>query len=256
MTTKTTIAAMTAALCIGVAGCRGGGGGYEPKAVETVAQAKVAAGQEATLFPVAEGNQWVYAVQFQAQSQGEPANREGTLTFTIRNVVDEPNGAKRFGMEIASEDGPPQRQTWRITQNGIYVVSQTAGAAGQVVAFNPPQIVIPFPIEDDRAFAWEGVGALPAGGTQGRSKIAGRIVGVQEFDTDSKRMSGVCMETLQEWKFQQAAQGGAPSQTVDGVAANSIWFVPNVGIARYRQEIAFGNTVAVTVLRLKSHTVK
>lgn len=256
MTTKTMIAAMTAALCVGVAGCRGGGGTYQPQAVETVAPAKVAAGQEATLFPVAEGNQWVYAVQFQAQSQGEPVSRESTLTFTIRNVVDEPNGAKRFAMEIVSGEGPSQRQTWRVTQNGIYVVNQSAGAAGQVITFNPQQIVIPFPIENDRAFSWEGVGALPAGAAQGKSKISGRIVGVQEFDTDSKRMSGICIETMQQWKVQQPAQGGNPAQSVDGAAANSIWFVPNVGIARYRQEIAFGNTVAVTVLRLKAHTVK
>jgi hypothetical protein len=254
MTMRTLSAAVTAAMIMGLAGCRGGGE-YVPQAVETVTPAKIAPGQEATLFPVAEGNQWVYSLQFQAQAQGEPVNQEDTVTFTMRNVANEPNGARRFVIEISRRDAPTQRQTWRVSPRGIFVIQQPAGEEAAQVAFNPPQIVMPFPVENDREFTWEGVGALPAGGVSGRSRISGRIVGVQEFDTDARRMSGVCVETIQQWTIRQPAAGGQPAQDIRGMAASSIWFVPNVGIARYRQELAFGNTVAVTVLRLKSHTV-
>lgn len=236
---------LVGALALGafLAGCGSGdGGAYKPKAVEKAAPVpEVAAGQETNLMPFAEGNEWVYESSIVLQQGGQQATNETDVTFRVVRATPGANGTDAV-LEIKSQEGQPERQTWRINPKGLY---QVAAGAGNPLPFDPPQPAATFPLEKGREIKWTGVGLLPGGG-RGQSTLTQRVLATQEIDTAMGRMMAIPVETRQNWGSGQTA----------GQSASTVWWVPGTGIVRFRQEIATPAASAVQVLRLKSKSLK
>lgn len=207
-------------------------GTYQPVATKKVEPAKIAPGNEAELFPAKEGSQWVYETE-QVTAQG---TQVGEVIFRAVKVIPTADGNK---VQFEMENGGKiiDRQTWLINGKGIFQL--TSGP--QQVAFEPPQPVLLFPADAGRTFSWQGKG-VTSGGQIGTSTIKSTIIGPQEIDTGTGTMSGIAV--------QQTSEGKVNNQAFK--TASMVWFVPKVGLARYKQQVAAGTIL----LRLKNYTSK
>ncbi|HMS53902.1 MAG TPA: hypothetical protein PKA27_00750 [Fimbriimonadaceae bacterium] len=207
-------------------------GTYQATAAKKVEPAKVTPGNEAELFPTKEGSQWVYETE-QVTSQG---TQVGEVIFKAVKVIPTGDGNKvQFEMENGGK--VIDRQTWLINSKGIFQL--TSGP--QQIPFDPPQPVLLFPAEQGRTFSWQGKG-VTSGGQIGTSTIKSTIMGPQEIDTGTGAMSGIAV--------QQTSEGKVGNQAFK--TASMVWFVPKVGLARYKQQVAAGTIT----LRLKNFTSK
>lgn len=238
--TTTLICALTAGAFL--AGCNSGGGTYQPKAVEKAAPLPaVTAGQEASIMPLTLGNEWVYESSIVVQQGGQQASNETDVTFRIVRSTTNANGTTGI-LEIKTQEGQPERQTWLTNSKGVYQVS---AGANNALPFTPAQPAVTFPLEKGRKVNWTGTGLLPGGG-RGASRLTQTILDNQEVDTAMGRMIAIPVETRQSWGSGQTA----------GQSASTVWWVPGTGIVRFRQEIVTPQASAVQVLRLKSKSLK
>lgn len=226
-----------ALVAIAIVGCRGGdGNGYTPVPPSKLEPVSVKPGQEATLMPIAVGNQWTYNVETIIATQKGKAQRKGELTFKITKVDDTSNG-KRATIDILSSGKVTERQIWLVNDKGIYQVS--TGVA-KPVTYSTPIPLILFPVDKNKTFKWKG-----SGGPYQRS-IDAKILENQEVDTDEKRYSAIGVETKGENK------DGKVTQKTSGI----IWFVPGVGLVRYRESTLSSENATEQLLQLKSHSLK
>ena len=91
----------------------------------------------------------------------------------------------------------------------------------------------------------EGTGPMP-NGQIGQNSVEGEILGSQEVDTENGRLTSIAVENKTRFSV--------PNGT--GKADSLMWLAPGVGIARYTQDASVGNTRALLVLKLKSHSLK
>jgi hypothetical protein len=228
-------------LVLGLCGCNKDGSGYVAKPVPKVEDVKLSQGDEKNLFPLVEGNQWVYTSEVVLQdSKGQQRSQKSVLTFAVKSVQSAADG-KTGLIEISDGGKVTEKQEWQVTSKGIFQVS--AGDKG--IKFTPPQLALEFPATAGSTFKWEGKGLLPGGG-EGMSKSTGKVLGPQQVDTDLGRMSAIAVETSQQW-----TADGKPGQ-----ASSTVWWAPKVGIVRFHQEIATKGIQAVQTLRLNSKSVK
>lgn len=232
-------------LVVAAVGCGKEGGGYKPTPVAKVAPVTIAEGSEQDLFPLVVGNQWVYNMEFSVEATNQqPQQGQGDLTFRVSSVVNEPDGSKKATIDILTAGKLNERQVWRTNKKGLFQI--TTGQIANQVTYTPAQPAILFPVTPGKTFTWSGSGAYPGGG-KGTSNSRGVILGSREVDTDMGRMSAIAVESDQSWTTDKG---------VKGRAASTIWFAPQVGIVRFRQEIAAGNVTAVQKLTLKSKSLK
>lgn len=225
-----------------LAGCgSGGGGSYTPKQTKKVDPAVVAPGQEANLFPWKVGNQWTYTLEGMRMSQqGQQADPVRTITYKLTAVAPVEGGEKAT-FEISQDGAVMDRQVWLRNAKGIFQVSVSPAN----VPFTPMQPALVFPVKEGAKFKWTGTGVVP-GGDQGKSTTESTVVGPQEIDTESGRMSGIAIETQTQWS----------SGNLKGMTNSVAWWTPGYGIVRFKQT-AMANNVAVTqLLKLKSATLK
>ncbi len=239
-------------LGVGLAGCNKGGGdstssgNYTPKKPAEAIPYNLAPGQDADLFPAAEGNTWVYSSKAVVNPGG--AMNEGELTFKCVKVEQLPEG-KLVKIDIVSKDpSKPEKTAWLITKDGIYQVA--AGSQGS--QFVPRQPVVPFPAQPGKEFSWEGTGLLP-GLTNGKSTLTGTITGVVEAETEIGRFKALAVDTTQRWTI--PAKDKQPETR--GESHSTIYYAPKVGIVRFRQELGLSSgATAVQIITLKSKTLK
>lgn len=226
---KLTTSALSLAIALALFGC-GSDGGYSPKKTETVAPVKVAAGQESTLMPLEDGNQWVYT----SESNGK--KDELTLrAVNIRSV----EGGKRATLEATNATGQKMALDMRVDSTGVYQETTMSGKA-----YTPAQPLILFPFEgENKEFTING--PYPVDG-EGTMKVTVKYLGPQEVDTDMKRMSAIAVESLTTWT------------TPDGPASSHAitWWVAGIGFVRQRQEITLPKGSAVVLMKLKSYSTK
>ncbi len=202
--------------------------------------AVVAPGQEMSLFPVAEGNQWVYEVNTSLQTnQGTRTNTQ-EATFRITKVSPEGDG-KLATMEVVIDGKVSERSQWSVDSSGIYQNS----AGNPVVPFKPRQLIVKFPIANEGTFSWTGTGRRNAG-SNGLQTVNSKILGPQEVDTPMGRLSAIAVESESTWK------DAKNTYSMKG----TIWWAPNIGIVRYVQAIGAPGAISTVVLRIKSKSLK
>jgi len=242
---------------IAVLGCGSSGpsaSGYVPKKPASLPSATVAAGQEATYFPFAVGSQWTYDSQTSRSVNGHadtPKKQE--ITYRLDKLTKSPNGGQDATFTILTNGEINDQEVWRVESTGIYQV-----AMGRV-RLNPlstPQPMLPFPVKAGQTFSWSGsITADKDGVRQSTSK--GTILGEQPIDTVTSQYNAIAVDTT----------GTLKGKSSDMLTHSILWFIPNVGIGRFKMEIA-GNVDApaakgkkvtvdmVQVLELKNYSPK
>lgn len=230
-----------AALILAGCGSGGGGGSYEAKSVKQIEPAKLAPGQEASIFPWKVGNQWTYTLDgFQQSAQGQASQPTIEVTYRVVSVDPVPGGEKAT-LEVTRDGAVMDRQVWTRNDKGLFQVS-----VGQTATpFDPMQPALLFPLDTGKTFKWTGKGVVP-NGTVGTSKSESKVTGPQEVDTEMGRLSAIAVETQSEWT----------SGNLKGLTNSVSWWKPGTGIVRFKQT-AIANQIAVTqLLKLKSATLK
>ncbi len=227
-------------------GCnQGQASGYTPEVVKVVTRADVAPGKERALFPMVRGNQWVYDVDITIVQASGRQNRKEELTFRCTNVYT--RGKKTYAtLEAVMNGQVNERQQW-VFEDGVGLFQESVGDPAK--PFIPPQPALRFPIKKDNVFRWEGTGWVPEGRVT-KSKSESKILGPEEIDTGVGRMEAVTVQNISRWE--------------NGVAVQTTWWAPGVGIARYRQEVkvlqktkeGLQEAVAISVMRLKSQSLR
>ena len=236
MKTKWFALAAVAALMIVGCGKKEGDAPTEPAKKAEIPKQLIEKGQEAKLFPVKVGNQWTYAVEVSAPGQTQTFD----IQFKITDVKVEGISTK-FQMEVTTEKGKPQNQSWEINERGLFQI--TGGE--QNTAYNPPMPAILFPWEDGKTFKYEGTGVMPMGGV-GKMKFDAKYLAAQQVDTVNQAMNGYAIEQTTEFS----------NDKVKGQSVTTTYWTPNVGLTRFRQMIASGNAQIVQTLRLRNFTVQ
>jgi hypothetical protein len=233
----------SAIFVLSLAGC--GKSEYEPtKPLVKAKEYKIDPANLANLFPLAEGNTWTYVLESSTQRKGSEAV-PGTSEFEyrVKTVVKESDSATRAILEVYRDGERRDEQEWLTDSTGIYQLS----LGNDRKPFSPKQIVIKFPFKDGEMYTWEGDGPTPIG-VRGHMKYSSKIDSMQPIDTDvaGEKMVGLFVENAGTFKTSEG----------EGILAQNTWFVPGVGLARYKQVLKLKDVEAVLTLRLKSYTVK
>lgn len=238
MMKPTAIVAVLAGLVL-VSGC-GSNGGYTPQKASLPSRLTVNPDDGPKLFPVAEGNQWVYSVETVLEAGGQTQSGRNDVTMRITRVEDTPQG-KRVNLELIVNDQVSDRQVWLIGREGILQVS---AGRDQQRPLTPPQPIVPFPLEKGREWTWEGTGPRPTGDV-GPMRVTIRNVGEELADMEEGQAFALALETRTRW---------TQPDNQPGEAIQKSWWVPGQGIIRLRQEVATRDQRALQILRLRSFT--
>lgn len=247
---KTTHLALICSL-LPLAGCnQNQASGYVPEEIKIVNAAQAAKANDLDYFPMARGNQWVYEVSTNVTVGGSPSRSDKQeMTFRCTNVYTQ--GDRTYGtLEAVAKGMVNERQQWILEKGkGLFQVS----VGDPPKAFTPPQPAMRFPMKEGTQFKWEGHGFVPDG-TSRDAKMDSVVQKNQEVDTDAGRMMATPILSTISW--------------ATGRAAQTTWWAPGVGIARYRQEVVAvrdvmvkgkpvkQQAVAVSTMRLVSTTLK
>lgn len=225
-----------------LAGCGSGGDGYKPQPVKPVEKLALSEEDQKALFPIAVGNQWTYAAQAEQRSGGRGGSARFDLTFKIVKVTPTADG-EIADVEITSDQPGSKKdfQRWQRNSKGIFQLA----VGNPLIPFDPPMPVILFPAETGRKFTWKGTGMTSAS-RSGTSSMTMEVLPVQEVFTESERFSAIGV----------LSNGTFSTGQANGVMASTVYLVPKVGLVRYRQEIASGQTQAIQTLSLKAKTVR
>jgi len=219
---------------LALAGC-GSKSGYVPKPAAAIPEATVVAGKESDLWPMAQGNQWIYEAETAAQTTQGSGSQKADITFKVSKSSTS-NGVTNAVIDIVNDGQIVDQTGWRIDSTGIY---QTASNKLKGV-YSPPQTLVKFPIKAGEEFTHKGTGPVPMGGI-GQQTTVGKCLGPQNIDTASGRLSAIAIESTTTF-------------TKDGKTAETrtmIWLAPGKGLVRYRQETRAGQNVATQLFKLK-----
>jgi hypothetical protein len=226
---------------VAIVGCGGSKGSYKPQPVQKVVPASVQAGDEASLFPLAVGNYWVYSLSDVQQKGQQRGSREFELTFKVTSVSDAPDG-KKATIDILQKDRTvAETQTWVVNSKGVY--QSTSGA--KKVPYIPMQPAIFFPVEAGTTTKWSGTGITPMG-KPGPMKLSLKNLGPQEVDIEEGRVSA----------FATTAEGTFTDSGKPGRVVSDGWFAPNIGMVRTRIEAICGDRQVIQLFKLKKYEVK
>ncbi len=244
--TTTYMAIATAAVLLCGCGSSTKSGGSTTKAPEKITPVSVTPGQEADLFPAQKDNTWVFE---STASQGN-AVKTTEVTFKIASIEDTPDG-KLIHIEVSSNGQVADKITWRLGPNGLYDYQgsyrKTADDPLTPIKYEPAVPIIPFPVKENSEVDVSSTGTRPLT-LPGPFKSKISVLGPQEVDTATGRMSAMCTEQRSQY------QNG----DIQFLTVSTAYWVPKVGLVRYVQDITVrnkaGNTQTVSsVLRLKSH---
>lgn len=224
-------------LCIAVAGCSSGSKSttYTPKETKEIPVATITPGNDADVFPVAVGNRWRYKTERVVAVGNTQTPQADDFFLEVKNIEEIPDG-KRVTVEQVKNDVSTERQVWEVRKDGIYEL--TIGM-DKPQPFTPALLQIPFPVENGKEFSWEGTGYTQFGKI-GNIKMTGTIIGPEEVDTDSGRVSAIRVETKKEFSV----------GTDVGNDETTVWYAPKMGIVRMQQTVKSNKGVA-TVFRMR-----
>lgn len=226
------------------AGCGDSKASYKPQTPPAIAPASVAAGQEATLFPVDLGNRWVYDMTSQTKTVSGNIPQMAEYSLEIKKVEDS-GGGKVVTIAITKGDVLQDEQIWKVDSTGIYQMGSGAGDSPRVV-MDPPQPVMKFPLDGTEA-TW--TGKIPV--ADGKKQDATMVVvckGPEEVDSLMGTLSAYHVESTQT--FTDDKNTKIETKTVS-------WWAPKVGLVRHVLDTkANGIVVQHQMLVLKQKTLK
>lgn len=231
------VVALAALAGLALVGC-GSKNGYEPKPAKKVEPITITAGKEADLFPLKMGNQWVYEAETNFQNQQGSGSQQEEITFRVTKVETTGRGTEAV-LDIINKGKVVDQTGWLVNDSGLYQTSSNKLSQ----RYEPPQMLIKFPVKTGESFDQVGKGPTPLGGV-GNQTAKSKVLGIQEIDTAAGRVSALAVEQRSEF-------------SKDGKAATSLtmmWFSPGKGLVRFRQDTAAGTTQASQLFRLKSFT--
>src|SRR5690606_22486714 len=135
------------------------------------------------------GNQWVYEAETAAQTTQGSGNDKKDIRFKVSksNTVD---GVTTATLDIYDGEKLLDQTEWRVDKTGVYQTKSTK----LTLSYNPPQPIIKFPIETGKEFTYSGTGPVPMGKNMiGNQTLKGVILGPQEIDTASGRISAIAV---------------------------------------------------------------
>ena len=169
-----------------VAGCGKGGAAADPKLTKTDL-APIKPGEEASLMPLAKGNQWTYTVEDTVATQGKQGSGTGLYVYRVVDVKKTAEGTEAT-MELEVKGKVSSRQKFLVKADGLY---ETA-AGMDLKAITPPQPVILFPPTPGRTFNWSGAGVINA--KPATQKVDYTTRAPQEVDTDAGPFAAICID--------------------------------------------------------------
>lgn len=221
-------------------GC--GSGTYKPVPVKEPKAEDSAKITPEQLYPLTVGNKWTYALEITRELEGKPAE-SGTVEigYEVKSVSNPSAGVKRAVITMTEDGKPKDEQSWETDSTGVHQLSVGANP----ISFSPKQTIVKFPIKFDEVIDYKGSGITPLG-QQGTMEYKFSTHEMQPVDTDAGRMNGLFIESSGTFK---ASSG-------EGVVGNNSWFVPGVGLARFKQIVQVKGGRSSLTLRLKSYTIK
>lgn len=229
-----------------IAGCKGGdasagGGGKTPvKSAEPIAAIDLKPGEEATIFPVAEGNQWTYKVEEAIGSKTGVNRGSAEATFKITKVTDSPEG-KDVEIEVSAGGKVTNKQIWRITKDGISSVASGV----KLDKLTPPQTIVKFPIKDGDKYSWSGTGIVA--GKPAKMKSNYTVKGSRVVDTEMGQVQALLIESDTTIEIDAKNKGASRLAT---------WYKPGTGLVRIQESTQFPSFGRQALLRLKSFSPK
>ncbi len=194
-----------------------------------------------TLFPMAEGNTWVYDAEIASYlGQKVLAQAEGEIIFKMSDVKQTPEGTQGI-VTVTQGDTMMGQSTWVLNPSGLV---QTTGGLKNV-PFSVPEPTLKFPIDKNPLLTWSNSGEMPDG-TTGTQTGRTEVTLAPQIDTAVTTVSGVSSTATSHFK----------TKTNEGVETTTTWFQPGVGIVRLVQSTRVGQRVNSTTIRLKSWTVQ
>lgn len=241
MNLRTHALCVAALLGMGAIGCRKDpNDSYQPQPPAPVPVANVTPGNEAILLPLDVGNQWTYTAQVSAMVGGKQQPTQNfEVTWKIVKTQKSADGTDAF-VEITRNGAVNDRQQWRVNSKGAFQISDGLKSAN----YQPPMPMITFPVQANGTFKWQGTGPTPFN-LVAPHKSSSLVRAPQEVDTDLGRFSAYPVES-----DTRVTVKGKPARSV-----STVWFAPNIGIVRFRQEAVAGDTGAVVLLKLKSKSL-
>lgn len=194
------------------------------------------------LMPLKEGNSWTYELSV-VRAEADKPEVQGTaeLTYTVKGVSNPSNGVTRATLAVTENGNPKDNQVWETDANGVYQLS----VGSNPITFTPRQQIVKFPLKPDEKYKYEGTGVSPLGGS-GKLSYEFAMHEMQPVDTDSGSLNGFFVESSGTFKGERG----------EGVVGNNSWFVPDVGLARFKQVIKDAKSSTAITLRLKSYNIK
>lgn len=234
MTRKLLIACPIA--LVWAAGCSNGG--YTPQPTKDVPPATVAAGQEQTLWPLEQGNQWVFDADI-TDSAGQSQKE-----FTFKVTASRKEGDRTIAtIEITDSGKHLDSSEWAVDKGGIYQLTSN----DDKINYDPPQQLAKFPVTAGETFAQTLKGPAPGTGNNiVQQSISTTCRGNERIDTDQGPMEAVAYESTTTYTY----------NGIDFSSHATLWFVPKVGLARFAQQTQAKNYATGEIFRLKSHTAK
>lgn len=244
MNTRSLALSFLSVCAVSLVGC---GGKKEETPVQTKKpepkKMNLSADNQQTLYPLTEGTSWVYNMSIERQmANNAPEQGEGTLEYRVVKSVKESATATRATVELYRNETLEDTQEWYKDNSGVYQVS----VGKEKKAYNPPQIIVKFPVKDQEEYDWKGTGTTPLA-KQGELKYHFKCEGFQNADTDMGPMNSVFVSCSGTFKTGSGDEG---------IIATNSWFAQDVGLIRYRQLVKIKGGQSTITLRLKSYTVK
>jgi hypothetical protein len=230
------------ALLVASCGPSGQPGGSAPAAPTKVTTNT--ANSAADLMPLAKGNVWTYRVTAAARaSSGETSTGSAENTLKVVSVKDTPEG-RIADITVYTDNKEGSAVRFSTSPKGVF---QNGVKGPKVdVAFTPPMPLLPWGMKQGEQRKWSGMGYMA--GTTKPVAITATITykGEMEVDTVAGRMKAMRVDNVQE-----GTVNGKKTQI-----AQSMWFVPKVGLVKSIDTQGAGGVVRQSTLNLKSYTVK
>lgn len=238
-------------LALVAVGCGSSEKEYKPEPKKTSAVTEVPAGEDKTLFPISVGNQWTYNSVSESVVDGKPRRVEMNITMEIKKVEPEGTGQK-VTVEMREEDVVKSTQIWKVDDTGVYQVSVATETTS--ASFNPPQLLLKFPVKVDEEWTYNGSGPT-ALGLKSSIKAKSKNKGPQITDTYAGEVSAYSIETTSQLTGTGTTQDGK-SVPLAGSMQAVAFYAPKMGMVRLQQTVA-GRTGGETVtLQLMQSNVK
>lgn len=198
------------------------------------------------LWPMAEGNAWVFEGEVQVRNQqGQGAANRFSSTVKVVKTKNTEKG-QEVTLDVSQENAEGNNELNMIVDDKTIAQLGFKSKDG-VRTFQPAMPLAFWPAADDQKMQWEGTGTLP--GTGGKlGKITAEYVckGFVEVDTPNGRYRAVRFDVEQRYTYEGK----------EFRAAQRYWFAPKVGLVKTEEQVASGGNAQMTRLELKSATIK